>query len=93
MRASDGTFAAFDAPGAANGTSPSGINPAGAITGNYSDANFVEDGFLRANNGTLTTFDPPGSIFHPGQRHQPGGGDHGILPGRKLSDSRLPAGS
>jgi hypothetical protein len=59
-----GTFITFDAPGAGTGsfqgTFPSSINPAGAITGYYYDANFVGHGFLRSSNGTFTTFDVPG---------------------------------
>src|SRR5260370_35250293 len=43
------------------GPSPASINPAGAITGYYVDVNFVGHGFLRATNGTLTTFDAPGA--------------------------------
>jgi hypothetical protein len=40
---------------------PIAINPAGAITGLYfSD---MLHGFLRAPNGTITTFDPLGSTF------------------------------
>ena len=31
------------------------------IVGAYFDANFVNHGFLRARDGTFTTFDPPGS--------------------------------
>jgi hypothetical protein len=37
------------------------INPAGAITGYYYDANQVYHGFLRARDGTLTTLDLPGA--------------------------------
>ena len=37
------------------------VSPAGAITGSYSDANRVNHGFLRARDGTFTTFDPPGA--------------------------------
>jgi len=47
VRAPDGTLTEFDAPGAVNGTSPTGINPAGAITGYYNDVNYVSHGFLR----------------------------------------------
>jgi hypothetical protein len=39
------------------------INPAGAITGSYRDASFVNHGFLRAADGSFTSFDPPGSIL------------------------------
>ena len=63
LRAPDGTFTTFDAPGAGTlifeGTIASRINPAGAIAGYYSDATFVAHGFLRAKDGTFTTFDAP----------------------------------
>ncbi len=52
------TFTTFDPPGS-QGTSPVSINPAGQITGNYFDANFTTHGFLRASDGTLTSFDAP----------------------------------
>ncbi len=51
------TITSFDVPGAVNGTLAFAINPAGAITGTYFDANFVPHGFLRAHNGSFTTFD------------------------------------
>lgn len=40
---------------------PIAINPSGAITGFY--ASDSVHGFLRAADGTITTFDPPGSTF------------------------------
>jgi hypothetical protein len=43
------------------GTQGPGINPAGAITGFYSDSNNVYHGFLRAPDGRITTFDVPGA--------------------------------
>jgi hypothetical protein len=49
--APDGTFTTFVAPGASfnnGGTNPTSINTAGALTGNYVDANDVFHGFLRA---------------------------------------------
>jgi hypothetical protein len=56
------TFITFDIPVPdARDISPNGINPAGMITGRYFDANLVGHGFLRARDGTITTFDPPGS--------------------------------
>jgi hypothetical protein len=73
VRAPDGTFSQIDAPDAGTGPfpqgtfpseiTPMGINPAGAITGFYVDANSVQHGFVRANNGKITEFDPLGSIF------------------------------
>jgi hypothetical protein len=44
------------------GTQAFGINLAGAITGVYTEANVGNHGFLRARDGTITTFDPPGPI-------------------------------
>src|SRR5437868_6660354 len=59
------TFTTFDAPGAGTGpgqgTFATSLNPAGAITGYYADANLVFHGFLRAPNGSLTAFDAPGA--------------------------------
>ena len=60
LRYHDGTFAEFGVLGGAAG-SLAGINPAGAITEWYCDANGCA-GFLRAPDGTITTFDRPGSI-------------------------------
>jgi hypothetical protein len=60
--AQEGTFVTFDAPGAGTepslgtGTFPFAINPAGAITGTSCSALFVCQGFLRAPDGTFTTF-------------------------------------
>ena len=57
------TIISFDAPGAGTaGTLPQAITPAGAITGFYFDANFTDHGFLRAPDGSFTTFDPAGSL-------------------------------
>jgi hypothetical protein len=59
---------AFDAPGAGNtagsaqGTFPTSINKAGAITGHYIDSNNINHGFLRSAAGDkLITFDAPGA--------------------------------
>ena len=43
-----------------NGTTPTGINPTGEITGYYVDASFVTHGFVRDRDGEITTFDAPG---------------------------------
>src|SRR4029077_4905234 len=56
------TLITFDPPGS-TGTTSMGINPAGVITGFYSDASGNVHGFLRAPDGTITTFDVPGSFF------------------------------
>ena len=62
LRARDGTFATFDAPGAVTGTGACCITPAGAMSGVYFDANGVGHGFLRAPDGTFTAFDAPGAV-------------------------------
>jgi hypothetical protein len=57
-----GDFITFDPPGSTF-TQPSGITPAGVITGYYTDGSGVTHGFLRTLAGAITTFDPPGSKF------------------------------
>ena len=63
------------------------INPAGVIVGGYADANNVSHGYLRAPDGTFTTFEAPGADTTPGPFNgtlavsiNPGRGDHGSLP-------------
>ena len=41
-------------------TTPTGINSKGEITGWCENPNSIARGFLRAPDGTITTFDPPG---------------------------------
>jgi hypothetical protein len=60
LRAPNGAFTTFDYPGTNQGTFPSGITPAGTITGSYY-ANGQYHGFLRTRKGTFTTFDYPGT--------------------------------
>ena len=59
LRARDGTLTTIDVPGAA-GTQALAINPAGAIVGGYSDG-----GFLRAPDGTFTTFEGTPTSINP----------------------------
>jgi hypothetical protein len=51
LRDTNGTITLFDAPDAGafsfQGTTPTGLNPAGVTTGYYIDANNVAHGFLR----------------------------------------------
>ncbi len=54
-----GSITIFDPPGS-NATFPRSINPGGEITGYYYDAT-GQHGFVRAANGTITTFDAPGA--------------------------------
>jgi hypothetical protein len=67
-----GTFITFDVPGA-QGTFPASINPAGDITGSYSDANGLGHSFVRSSNGTVTTFDVPGGTSSGGGAINPAG--------------------
>jgi hypothetical protein len=61
----NGKIITFNAPGAGTGsgqgTVPIGPNVWGSIVGFYFDTNSVTHGFLRATDGTFTTFDPTGS--------------------------------
>ena len=62
VRAGDGTFTTFAAPGAGTGqTQPLSINPGGAITGWFIDPSNVYHGFVRTPDGTITSFDAPGA--------------------------------
>jgi hypothetical protein len=72
------TLIKFDAPhagtGSGQGTFPQDNNPAGAIAGYYIDANVSCHGFLRSPDGTITSFDAPGSArFKSCQAGHPGG--------------------
>lgn len=64
VRSADGVFRTFDAaayPPCCIWSFPSGINSAGAIAGSFNDGFGVNHGFLRARDGSLTTFDVPGA--------------------------------
>jgi len=73
LRAPDGTITIFDVPGS-NFTSPlqcalpcgPGINQSGTIAGDYQDASNQFHAFLRAPDGTFTTFDAPDAGRSPG---------------------------
>ena len=62
----------FDAPGAVS-TVPVSINPAGAIVGQYMDANNAYHGFVRSPRGTFDTFDVPEAGTGPGEGTLPEG--------------------
>ena len=59
------TITTIDAPGAgtqqSQGTTPTAINPAGAITGYFFDANWTGHAFLRSHEGIFTIVDGPGA--------------------------------
>lgn len=58
------TITTFDAPGAGTGagqgTFAERINAAGVIAGDSTDSSYVSHGYVRAANGTITTFDVSG---------------------------------
>lgn len=70
LRSADGTVTTFDAPNAAMGagqgtylTFGDGISSSGALIGGYADASGNFHGFVRSANGSITSFDPNGSVF------------------------------
>ena len=72
LRAPNGTITMFDAPNAGTGPSQGTfvftgycLSPAGAIAGASLDSSNVYHGFLRAPDGTMTTFDVPGAGTGP----------------------------
>jgi len=75
-----GQYKAFDGanyPPCCIFSSPSGINPAGTVTGTLNDGHSVYRGFLRTTDGTVSTFDAPGA----GTGHFQGTVTIGITPG------------
>ena len=68
LRSRDGTFTTFDVPPSSDvpnpiRTFPTSINSAGAVTGNYlNETEFIRHGFVRAPDGTFTTFTVPGAV-------------------------------
>ena len=69
VRAQDGTITGFDVPGGVitqiggrDLFTPGAMNPAGAITGTYFDENGVGHAFVRAQDGSMRTFDAPGAV-------------------------------
>src|SRR5271157_5365536 len=101
VRAADGMITEFDAPGAGcagsykgfgSGTEPISINTAGAIAGNYTDASCVRHGFVRAANGTITSFDAPGAGTGTGMIQGTGGfsiNDAGAIAGTYFDASAV----
>src|SRR4029450_216007 len=78
VRSNLGVITVFDAPGAGTGldrgtfpyNSTQLINPNGVITGYYVDSAFVLHGFVRDENGAVTTFDAPGAGTAAGEGTQ-----------------------
>jgi hypothetical protein len=74
LRAGNGAITTFDVPAAAKGPGlgtstfwAQCVNSAGAVTGSYYDQNGALHGFVRAPDGTITTFDAPGAGTGSGQ--------------------------
>lgn len=75
VRATNGTIGTFDPPNVATthtctsygsfGTIPTSIDTAGDIVGTYTDTNGARHSFLLPANGSITTFDPPGTDNSP----------------------------
>jgi sugar lactone lactonase YvrE len=67
---SAGAFTTFEVPGAGKGamqgTLPISINTGGSIAGIYIDPNSIMRGFVRAADGTISTFDVPNSAAATG---------------------------
>ena len=64
MRALDGTITTFTAANYSPcciWSFPTGIILENAVVGSYNDGYTINHGFLRAPNGTITTFDAPGA--------------------------------
>jgi hypothetical protein len=94
VRARDGTFITFDAPGATTvvpqqGTFPYSINPAGIISGFYDNANGVAHGFVRTRDGAITTIDVPAA----GTGAMQGTFDYNINPAGTIAGTYIDASS
>jgi len=98
VRDKQGNLTVFDVSGAGTGpgqgTVGEGINPAGAVAGQYIDSGGGNHGYVRDRNGNVMKFDAPrcGHISWSGHRSvysQPRGSNLRRLPGRQQCDSRL----
>ena len=76
--------------GPGQGTFPIGINPNGAVTGGYVDANNVNHGFVHAPDGAIATFDVPGAGTGPFQGTSVDA-DGGINPAGAICETYLDA--
>jgi hypothetical protein len=83
------TFAAANYPPCCIWSAPSGINPAGTITGSFNDGFEINHGFWRTSGGTVTTFDVPGA----GTGFNQGTLPMGITPGGVIAGSYRDANS
>jgi hypothetical protein len=75
VRSASGVFTNFDVKGVGTcvaahgqnfgGTSASSIDAAGTVAGFYTDTRCAQHGYVRAANGTITTFNTPGADTNP----------------------------
>ncbi len=74
--ASTGAYTVIDAPGAGTatyqGTYPDAFDAAGDVSGSFTDANNVVHGFVLPANGSIVTYDAPGSTAADAQRRGTG---------------------
>jgi uncharacterized membrane protein len=74
------TFTEFDAPGAGTGSGQGTlayqINSSSEVVGYYIDSQYNDHGFVRARDGTFTTFDVKGTSTWPAEIN-----DHGMIGG------------
>ena len=63
VRDRNGSIVSFDVPGDVVGPLPNAIGQDGTVIGTYFDVNNIGHGFVRARDGSLTTFDPAGSAW------------------------------
>ena len=87
VRTPDGRITTFDVPGDVYGLLVSAINPEGAVTGVYLDANFIGYGFVRYLNGTIITFDVPGSGCDYGLNYAAAINPRGEIAGNYVADA------
>lgn len=94
VRSAKGRMVAFDAPGAGSaantfeGTFPSSIDASGSVYGSYTDANNVSHGFVRCEDGKITTFDVPSAGKASGQGTFPyNSNDEGDVTGYYIDES------
>ena len=101
--ASTGKFTVFDVTGAgtnqdgslAEGTKPVGINATAGIAGAYVAPSIVYHGFIRASNGTISTFSAPdaGTSIYSAQGTEPTSiNSSGEVAGIYLDSSNVPHG-
>lgn len=82
LRATDGTFTEFDAPGAAgSGTIADRINSKGSIFGDYTDSSNVFHAYIRDPGGTFKEFETAdaGTGYHQGTAGEGGINRHGTV--------------